>query len=179
MRLLLFLLPFFMSAQDYNAKAYEDFPFVEGFENLYTTYDRVMAEQDHNDWVRVFFYEKCSAASYIVIQGGSVDVWNEGDGFRAMALGTRHLYAVENDKVLDIEKNAEQVDDNIIFYGGEYLVYEDDWGVENKIDELENPEPHQLYSDFFKENLQFCSALRESLLLDGVDITQEGMGFKK
>ena len=179
MRLLTLLLPFALSAQDYNAKVYEDFPFVEGFENLWTTYDRVMVEQDDNDWARVFFYEKCSAVSYVFIQGGSMDVWSVGDGFRGMALGTRALYAIENDEMLDGEKNAEHVDDNIIFYGGEYLVYEEDWGTENKIEELENPEPHQLYSDYFKEDLQFCLALRENLLARGVDITQEGMGVEK
>ena len=65
---------------------------------------------------------------------------------------------------------------DIIFYGGEYLVYEEDWEKENKIDELENPEPHQLYSDFYKQDLQFCDALREDLLSGGVDITKKGMG---
>ena len=179
MRLLLLLLPFALSAQDYNAKAYEDFPFVEDFENLWTTYDRVMAEKHDSDWSRVFFYEKCSAVSYILIQGGSMDVWNAGDGFKGMALGTRTLYAIENDEVLDREKIAELVDGNIIFYGGEYLVYEENWEIENKIDELENPEPHQLYSDFYKQDLQFCYALNDSLLAEGVDITKEGMGVEK
>ena len=104
MRLLLLLLPLFLSAQDYNAKAYEDFPFVEGFENLWTTYDRATAEQDNNVWARVFFYEKCSALSYFLIQA-KVDVWTLGDGFRYMALGTRAFYAIENDQMLDREKN--------------------------------------------------------------------------
>lgn len=177
--LVLFSISLSLGAQDYNAKAYEDFPFVKDFENLWTTYDRVMAEKHDSDWARVFFYEKCSAVSYILIQGGSVDVWSAGDGFRGMALGTRALYAIENDEMLDREKNAEQVDDNIIFYGGEYLVYEEDWEKENKIDELENPEPHQLYSDFYKQDLQFCDALREDLLSGGVDITKQEMGVEK
>ena len=176
--LVLFSISLSLSAQDYNAKAYEDFPFVEDFENLWTTYDRVMAEKHDSDWSRVFFYEKCSAVSYILIQGGSMDVWNEGDGFKGMALGTRTLYAIENDEVLDREKIAELVDGNIIFYGGEYLVYEENWEIENKIDELENPEPHQLYSDFYKQDLQFCSVLRQDLLSGGVDITKEGMGYE-
>ena len=181
MRLLLLFSTLAFTAKadmDYNLKAYEDFPFVEDFENLWTTYDRVMAEKHDSDWARVFFYEKCSAVSYILIQGGSVDVWSAGDGFRGMALGTRALYAIENDEMLDREKNAEQVDDNITFYGGEYLVYEEDWEKENKIDELENPEPHQLYSDFYKQDLQFCDALREDLLSGGVDITKQGMGYE-
>ena len=176
--LVLFSISLSLSAQDYNAKAYEDFPFVEGFENLWTTYDRATAEQDNNVWANVFFYENCSALSYVLIQAKE-DVWSLGDGFRGMALGTRALYAIENDQNLDREKNVGHVNDNIIFYGGEYLVYEEDWEAENKIEELENPEPYQLYSDFFKEDLQFCLALQENLLAGGVDISKEEMGVGK
>lgn len=55
--LVLFSISLSLGAQDYNAKAYEDFPFVKDFENLWTTYDRVMAEKHDSDWSRVFFYE--------------------------------------------------------------------------------------------------------------------------
>ncbi len=183
MRLLLLLLPFFLSAQDYNAKAYEDFPFVEGSEPIYTTIDRVGAQMDiaaafEEGYLPFFFYQKCTAVMAVAEVGASEEEWLVSDGFRAMAI--RHKLTNlstkdENTSDLDYQsKVSEQIDKNVVFFLAEYIQDLRSNYDKKNLSEKENVTPDDLYTELYSDDYDFCDGYREVLETDGFDLSKEG-----
>ena len=182
MRLLLLLLPFFLSAQDYNAKAYEDFSFVDGYESIYTTIDRVAAQMDISEAFKeghlpFFFYQKCTAVTAVADVDANKEEWLISDGFRHMTI--RHKIKNlstkdENTSDLDYQsKVSKQIDRNVVFFLAEYLQDLRSNYDKKNLSEKEDITSVDLFTQLYSNDYRFCDGFRESIEADGFDLSKE------
>ena len=182
MRLLLLLLPLFLSAQENNVKAYEDFSFVEGSEPIYATIGRVGAQMDidaafEEGYLPFFLYQKCTAVMEVAEVGLSEEEWLVSDGFRTMAIRhklTKISTKDENTSDLDYQSEvSEQIDKNVVFFLAEYMQDLGNNYDKKNLSEKENVTPDDLYTELYSDDYDFCVRLREVLETDGFDLSKE------
>ena len=160
---------------------YEDFPFVEEYESIYTTIARVASQVDINaafqeGLLPFFFYQKCAAVMSISESGASKDEWIVSDGFHAIAIRHKVKYLSdkdENTSDLDYQSKVnEQISKNIIFFGAEYMKDLRSNFDNNNLGNKENITVDDFATELFTDDLGFCLGFQETIEADGLDLSK-------